>query len=327
MRTELFSDPRTPAREPAPRRLSVVLNPGAGKHDAQQTRELLSKAFTESGCRFDFVPVDSPEALEHASRKAALEAAQSGAVLVAVGGDGTINTVAEAAWRAGCMLAVVPQGTFNYFGRSHGIPQDADAAARALARGQVQPVQVGEVNGRLFLVNASVGLYPKLLEDRESFKRQLGRQRWVAIVSGLVTLFEWRRQLRIDVELDGEHTLLTTPTLFIGNNKLQLDRIGIDPAVAGRVGEGRLAAVTTRPVSTWRMLVLALQGALGRLGEAQQVQSFRFRTVSVRVLGMRRVKVAVDGEVCMMTAPLRFAVSDLPLQLVLPRPEDRVAVE
>ena len=48
-------------------------------------------------------------------------------------------------------------------------------------------MQVGLVNDRVFLVNASLGLYAKLLEDREAFKAQYGRHRWVAFWSGLLT--------------------------------------------------------------------------------------------------------------------------------------------
>lgn len=327
MRTDLLSTSPLPAGDRSAALLSVVINPGSGDNDTQQTRELLARVFAEAGRRYEFVPVASPRDLPEASRKAALDAAQSGGVLVAVGGDGTINTVAEAAWRAGCVLGIIPQGTFNYFGRSHGIAQEPQAAARALVRGQVQAVQVGEVNGRLFLVNASLGLYPQLLQDREAFKSQLGRHRWVAMLSGLVTLFEWRRQLTLEIELDGARTVLVTPTLFVGNNRLQLERIGIEPAVADRVGAGRLAAIATRPVGNWRMLVLVLRGAVGRLGEAEQVRSFAFRTLTVRARRVRKMKVAADGEVGVMTPPLRFSVSATPLQLLLPQPQDRVDVQ
>lgn len=327
MRTDLFSSLPLPAGDRSTALLSVVINPGSGDNDAQQTRELLASVFQEAGRRHHFVPVASPQHLKEASRAAALAAARSGGVLVAVGGDGTINTVAEAAWRAGCVLGVIPQGTFNYFGRSHGIAQDPEAAARALMRGKVEAVQVGEVNGRLFLVNASLGLYPQLLQDREAFKSQLGRHRWVAMLSGLVTLFEWRRRMTLEIELDGERTVLVTPTLFVGNNRLQLERIGIDPVVTGRVGDGRLAAIALRPVGNWQMLGLVLRGAIGRLGEAQQVQSFALRSLTVRVRRMRRMKVAADGEVVVMAPPLRFSVSATPLQLLLPQPQDRVDVQ
>jgi diacylglycerol kinase family enzyme len=224
-------------------------------------------------------------------------------------------------------MGVLPQGTFNLFGRSHGISQDLETAARALARGRPAPVQVGEASGRVFLVNASLGLYPQLLEDRESFKKQFGRHRWVAILAGLVTLFEWRRQLTIELESNGERVLLTTPTLFVGNNPLQLERLGIDPDVARQVGHDRLAAIVVKPIGTFNMLGLLLRGAIGKLGEADQVRSFAFRSLQVRVRRMRRLKIATDGEVGVATPPVVFSVSAKPLMLVLPRPEDRVPVE
>lgn len=316
------------ATEPAPAAvLFIIINPGSGAAGAQEKRELLARVFDEVGRVHRFVEVAAPSALEDASGQAALEAAASGGVLVAVGGDGTLSTVAAAAQRHGCTLGVLPQGTFNLFGRSHGVSQDLETAARALARGEIAAVQAGEVNGRLFLVNASLGLYPQLLQDRESFKKQFGRHRWVALLAGLVTLFEWRRQLTLEIESDGERRVLTTPTLFAGNNRLQLDRIGIDPETLAQVGQGRLAAIVAKPIGTFAMLGLMLRGAFGTLGEADQVQSFAFRTLTVRVPRMRRLKVAIDGEVGAITPPLRFCVSPRPLMLVVPRSEDRVPVE
>jgi diacylglycerol kinase family enzyme len=306
--------------------LFVVLNPGSGAHDADATRATLAAIFSAGGRRHRFVPVARPAELVEAATRAAREAREAGAVLVAVGGDGTLNAVAQAAWQADCLLGVLPQGTFNLFGRNLGIAQDLETAARALLRAEPAPVQVGEVNGRLFLVNASLGLYPQLLQDREAFKQQLGRHRWVALLSGLKTLFVWRRQLALEFELDGERQVVTTPTLFVGNNRLQFEQLGVDPALAARVGEGCLLALVVRPVGLWRLLGLALRGALGQLGEADAVHCFAFRSLQVRVLGMRKLKLAADGEVGVQRPPLRFAVAARPLQLLLPRPEDRVPV-
>jgi diacylglycerol kinase family enzyme len=307
--------------------LFIIINPGSGAAEAQVKRDLIARVFEEEGRAHRFVPVASPDELQSATDKAALEAVTSRGILVAVGGDGTINTVAATAMRHGCTLGVLPQGTFNLFGRSHGISQDLETAARALARGQPEPVQVGEANGRLFLVNASLGLYPQLLQDRESFKKQFGRHRWVAIMSGLVTLFEWRRQLTIELESNGERVVLTTPTLFVCNNPLQLERIGIDAHTSGEVGAGLLAAIVAKPIGTFAMLVLLLRGAFGTLGEADQIRSFSFRSLQVRVRRMRRLRIATDGEVGVTTPPVTFTVSSKPLMLVVPRPEDRVPVE
>lgn len=314
-----------PPAEPA--ELLVIINPGSGAQAASDTRETLARVFNGAGRKHRFIAVSSPDALESAADQTAAEAARIGGVLVSVGGDGTINTLAGAAVRHGCTLGIIPRGTFNYFARGHGIPQEPEAAALALLNGQAGPVQTGEVNGRLFLVNASLGLYPQLLQDRETFKNQFGRHRWVAIMAGLVTLFEWRRQLSLEFEQEGQRMKRLTPTLFVGNNRLQMERIGIAGEIAAAVGGGRLAAILPRAIGTWAMLRLLLRGAFGRLGDADQIDSFDFAALSVHVRRMRKLKLAVDGEVFVETPPLRFAVSPKPLMLVLPRDEDRVPVE
>jgi diacylglycerol kinase family enzyme len=327
MLAELTEPAQAPGAADAGPQLFVLVNPGSGAQEVQDKRAILERVFGEAGRRFRFVPVGEPSDLPRQSEAAATQARECGGVVVAVGGDGTLNTVAQAAWRQGCTLGVLPQGTFNLFGREYGIAQDLETAARALLRAQPEPVQVAQINGRLFLVNASLGMYPQLLQDREAFKHQFGRHRWVALLAGLYTLFEWRRQLRLEIELDGQRTMVTTPTLFVGNNRLQLERIGMDAQVASQVGEGRLAALIPKPIGTWTMVWLMLKGAIGRLGDPEQLHSLAFRNLTVRVVGRRRVKVAADGEVGVMAPPLHFAVADRPVMLMVPRPEDRAPVE
>jgi diacylglycerol kinase family enzyme len=330
----MYADPQHRPEHPAPAMpqaepgFVIVINPHSGQHASAQTRQLLSALFQEAGRECEFAPAHLGGAdVQAVCDWAARRARERGAVLVASGGDGTLNAAAQAALTHGCAMGVIPQGTFNYFARAHGIAQDAEAAARALLRATARPVQVGLVNGHVFLVNASLGLYPQLLQDREAFKQQLGRRRWVAVLSALVTLFEWRRQLTLEIEADGDTVVLRTPTLFVGNNRLQLEQTGIEPEVAQRAGEGRLAAIVVRPIGSAAMLGLVLRGALGRLGEAEQVHSVALRALTVRPWRTRRVKLATDGEVRWTTAPLRFEVSAQPLMLMLPAEADRVPVE
>jgi diacylglycerol kinase family enzyme len=315
-----------PLTMPGSGSLLVLINPSSGEGEAARKREVLQRVFTEAGRPCEMVPVASPRMLAGACEAAGRQAAASDGVLVAVGGDGTLNTAAQAAIAHGVPLGVIPQGTFNYFGRVHGISLDLESAARALVHASPTPVQVALLNGKLFLVNASLGLYPQLLQDREAFKAQFGRHRWVALLSGLVTLFKWRHQLRVEIEVDGQVRPVRTPTLVVGNNRLQLERLGLAPEVVGRVGAGELAALVVRPIGTGAMLWLMLQGAFGRLGEAQDVESFAVRSLTVSVRGMRRVKVAADGEVGAMSTPIRFEVSPRPLLLMMPQPQDRVEV-
>jgi len=189
---------------------------------------------------------------------------------------------------------------------------------------------VGEVNGRVFLVNASLGLYPQLLEDREAWKQQFGRSRLVAFASGLATLLNARGQLRLEIELAGKDTTLTTtlrtPTLFIGNNHLQLAQVGIDAGHAEAVNRGALAAIAPRPIGTLALFGLLVRGAIGRLGDAENIDSFSFRQLKVAARGKRRIKVATDGEIVWMALPLVFKVADTPLLLMVPAPADRAEI-
>lgn len=306
------SDPRAP--------LTIVLNPASGHEDAAASCAAIEQALRSAGRNYRLLLPEHGSVAERARQAVALARGDRGAV-VAAGGDGTLNAVAQAVLGSGLPFGVLPQGTFNYFGRTHGIPTETADALQALLSAPLQPVQAGQVNERIFLVNASLGLYPQLLQDREAFKQRYGRRRVVAAGAALVTLLREHRQLQIAVERSGRMQAVRTPTLFIGNNRLQLEQIGMHGAEA--VEQGLLAAILPRPVGTLAMLGLVLRGALGRLGEAEQVDSFGFATLRVQPdapYGGLRMKVACDGEIAWQRAPLVFRVAPEPLWLYKPAP-------
>lgn len=303
----------------------IVLNAGAGHADTEQRRATIETVLRTAGRRFVLRLVDQPDAIEAIAAAMAADALADGAVLVAAGGDGTINAVARQAVDTGCAFGVLPQGTFNYFGRTHGIPEDLAEAVHALLASRVRPVQVGTVNGRVFLVNASIGLYPTLLEEREQDKKQFGRSRLVAALSALKTVFSPHRRLRLVLQIDGQLQRLRTATFFVGNNRLQMEQIGIAP-LGDALEDGRLAAVAPKTRGKLGMFWLLLHGALGRMGRldtTNQLATFTFTQMDVKVRTLsrrRKVKVATDGEVMMMESPLRFCVLGRRLHLLKPDP-------
>ncbi|MED5621825.1 diacylglycerol/lipid kinase family protein [Ideonella sp. BN130291] len=299
----------------------VLLNADSGHEDAGEAREAIASVLRAADRPHRFVALERGRPIAELARQAAREAAAQGGAIVAAGGDGTVNAVAAAAHESRCVMGVVPQGTFNYFARTHHIPEGTAEAAQLLVAGRPRPVQVGRVNERLFLVNASLGLYPELLEDREAFKQRLGRSRLVALLSALWTLTRQARQLRLEIQpADGRPGMrVITPSLFVGNNRLQLEQVGLPEA--GGVTRGRVAGVMLRPVGTLALLRLMLSGAFGRLGEAEDVMHFEFERLVVNAgprHGSRRLKVAADGEVLWMRAPIVFEVAHEPLCLITP---------
>ena len=287
---------------------------------------MMADAFAEAGRVAEFFVVTKPDQIDGLARQALARAKAAGGIVVAAGGDGTINAVAGIVLGSGCPFGVVPRGTFNYFGRTHAIPQDTEAAARALLGASVVPVQVGLLNGKVFLVNASLGLYPQLLEDREAWKKKLGRSRTVAFFAGLSTLLQVHRQFELRIEFAGISRVIRTPTLFVGNNQLQLSRVGLHDGVANAVVQGRLAGIAVRQIGTWALFGLLIRGLLGRLGDDENIESFSFRRLSVSARRKKRLKVALDGEVMWMQSPLVFELAEHPLLLMVPAPADRAEI-
>jgi diacylglycerol kinase family enzyme len=295
----------------------VVFNRGSGSGDADEIEQAIRQVLEQAGRPYTMFPVEHADQLNALAHQAVSEAQTLDGIVLVVGGDGTINAVTQAVLPSGLRFAVLPQGTFNFFGRCHGLPTgDAGAGMTALLQAQERAVQVGLVNQRVFLVNASLGLYPELLEQREQDKRRFGRHRLVALGSGLAVLLGAQPRLRLELECDGERRQLHTTTLVIGNNRLQLQQLGLSEA--DEVEHGRLVGIAVKPVSRWRMLAMAALGLLGRLGDAQQVQNFAFSTLELHVRGRRRIKLALDGEISHLPLPLRIRVADKPLRLLVP---------
>lgn len=310
--------------------LYIVLNAGSGHAETDERRDTIETVLRAAGRRFELHVLDQPGAIDDIAGRMAARATAAGGVLVAAGGDGTINAVARQAVAHGCAFGVLPQGTFNYFGRTHGIPEDLAEAVHALLGARLHPVQVGMVNERVFLVNASIGLYPKLLEERELDKKQFGRSRLVAALSALKTVLSPHRRLRLVLQIDGKLQRLRTATFFVGNNRLQMEQVGIAPLSAA-LEDGRLAAVAPKTRGRLGMLWLLMHGALGKMGrldQADQLATFSFSRMHVKVRSLARrrtVKVATDGEVMRMTSPLEFRV--LEGQLLLLKPDAAAAAD
>jgi diacylglycerol kinase family enzyme len=322
MRTELplgapLMDPAAP--------LIFVVNAKAGTLQAGALRALIEDGLKATGRAGELVFAE-PGNLAWAARQAAFKAVVKHTAVVAVGGDGTVNTVAQAVHAEGCVMGVVPCGTFNYFARTHGMEADKVQAMQTLLYSTAKPVQVATVNKQVFLVNASLGLYPTLLEDREAFKARFGRSRLVALGAACMTLLRAHRQLRLHIELGAAVHDVRTTTVFVGNNRLQLAQVGVQ--IGGQLGgsasvhdNGRIAAVMLRPMGTLAMAALMLRGAMGTLGEADSVESFEFEHMVVKPrlnLDRRKVKIAFDGEVQWMRWPIEFEVSQKPLYLLTP---------
>jgi diacylglycerol kinase family enzyme len=292
------------------------MNAGSGTSDADRATAVIDTAMQAAGRPHRIFRVDESARLEVVARRAVDEATEHDGAVVAVGGDGTLNAVAQAVLGSPCAFGAIPQGTFNYFGRNHGLPGDVGDAVRALLTARIEHVPVGLVNGRVFLVNASIGLYPVSLEIREAQKQRHGRSRIVAAWAALLTIMGRHRPIRVRLEGDGIARELWTMTVFVGINALQLERVGVEDAVQ----RGQFVAIVLRPAPPWRLAWLMVRGALGQLVDADGVEHVVSTSLTVTPSSPRigQVKIAVDGETAWTGVPVEFRISGEPLRLLKP---------
>ncbi|HVF07209.1 MAG TPA: diacylglycerol kinase family protein [Actinomycetota bacterium] len=146
-------------------------------------------------------------------------------VIVAVGGDGTVNAVAQQVVAAGGTMGLVPAGTLNHFARDLGLAE-TDDAIEALERAETTLVDVGRVGDRLFVNNLGIGLYPEVVRRRERQEDTIGK--WPALVVSAVQVFFDFDPLEGVVEADGDRRVLEAAAVFVGNNMFSTE--------PGRVG-------------------------------------------------------------------------------------------
>lgn len=244
------------------------------------------------------------------------------ATIVAAGGDGTVTGVAQALLGKDAALAVLPLGTFNFFARGLGLPEDPEAAARAILNGDARRISVGTVNDRVFLNNASLGVYPLILQTREQVYARFGRSRLLAYWTVISTLVRVQATRRMVIHADGQLHDFRSPLLFVARSAYQLNHYGLEGAAA--ISADRFAVFALRDGSRWQMLKAVAKLAMKRAAVGTEIDVIYARDMVVTPAS-RRPLVAMDGERGHLRAPLRFVIRDDGLSVVMPLDADKGA--
>ncbi len=236
-------------------------------------------------------------------------------LLIVGGGDGTVGAAASALVGTETLLGILPLGTLNHFARDLGIPADLDEAARLIARASERRVDVAEMNGRIFINNSAIGLYPLMVVNRDLQRVRLGRSKKLAMaVASLRTLARFEHQ-RLTLIVNDQQELVDTPLLFVGNNDYRID-IGA-PGKRESLDDGELSVMVMRK-KTRRGLIAASVRAL--FNRARPDDMVRLDDVErLRVSSRRRLlTVSLDGEVVRTAPPLDYKIRKRALKVIAP---------
>lgn len=293
--------------------VAVILNPSAGRLGKEEVREHLADMFGSSGLKAQIcVGRSGREIVELAGHAAH----QEGGIVVAGGGDGTINAIASALVDTDTPLGILPLGTLNHFAKDLQIPLDLESAARTIIARRVICVDVGDVNGRIFLNNSSLGIYPRIVEAREEHRRR-GRGKWFALCLAALTVVGRYPLLRVRISVDGHELVRTTPIIFVGNNEYEL--AGLNMGARKCLDMGCLSVYVSHQTGRWGLLRLALHLLFGKQQDAVGFDALCTSELRVEPRRERkRMRVALDGEVNMMHAPLQYRIRPAALHVIVP---------
>jgi diacylglycerol kinase family enzyme len=290
----------------------VIVNGGAGTGHDRAAADRLRGLLQDAGLDAELVLAAGGDEMIATARRALDEGAR---LVAAGGGDGTINAVASVMVGSGTTFGVLPLGTLNHFAKDLGIPLELEAAVRNLATGTPRRVDVGEVNGRIFLNNSSLGLYPDIVRDREKQQRRLGRGKWPAAAWAALAALRRYPFLSMRLDVNGERLARRTPFVFIGNNRYTMEGLAIGAREC--IDDGVLSLYVAQHPTRFGLLRFAFDALRGRLGTSRD---FDVLHASAMEIDTRRARlfVATDGEVGVMHPPLRYRVRPGALTVLVP---------
>lgn len=294
----------------------VLLNTGAGTLPGNVADiDLLAGLLRD--CGIDAEMVSAPNSkIGDESRRAAQACPD---LVLAGGGDGTVSAAASAVANTGIALGVLPLGTLNHFAKDLRIPLKLEDAVRLIAKGPVRAVDMGEVNGRYFINNSSLGVYPRLVKNREEQRLHLGIGKWPALLIGVFLAFRRTSDFRIEVISDNVDVIRRTPFVFIGNNVYDVSLFTIRNRVS--LDRGVLSVYIGNRGGRLELLRLLLKAVTGTLNQAEDFLSLKVTGCLIRT-GPKRATIALDGEILKTSTPLRYLIHPGALRVIAPEDDN-----
>ncbi|MCU1291546.1 MAG: sphingosine kinase [Bryobacterales bacterium] len=298
------------------RSLTLLWNDSSGWDEKEKVRQSIESTLTADGESLQVERVHHGGNLREISKSIVSSGTD---VLIAAGGDGTINAAASALVHQQAALGVIPAGTLNHFARDLHIPLDPEEAARVLLTSGTLEVDAGEVNGRIFINNSVLGLFPNYRSTREAWERRgFGRSsigRLIAMAAGMLRVF-WRLpHLSVEIEVGSQARRLQTPFVLIGNNEHRMQ--GLAPGERSSLSEGSLWVYVMRRCTRWGLLRMLAGLVLGRTPRHSVFEVFRASRLRINSKP-RRIGVGVDGEMVRMVAPLEYRCLPKALRVITP---------
>ena len=301
-------------------KVMVLLNEAAGTLMSSQTcdePQRIKDGFAAAGVEAEVRCVPGDKLADNA-KQAAAEGGDWFDAVIAGGGDGTLNTIANALAgnKTGTAFGVLPLGTHNHFAKELGVPLDLDGAVAALAGGRTKDLDVGEVNGRVFLNFSGLGLHPRLIKHRDAQRSVLGRKKFFAMFMAFArAVLSPLPIMRVYLSFGDTTLRRLTPSVIVCNNAHQMEVFGV--ADVSYPDRGVLNVYLARSTNWLGVMWLIVQALFRRLDAAYNFESMVLPELTIDTRS-RHARVSIDGEVADLRTPLRYRVRQGGLKVIVP---------
>ncbi len=278
-----------------------ILNSGSGTGNCDAITTQITERFSVLGEEVRIVLASTGEEMEWAARQGLAAGATA---IVAGGGDGTISTVAGVLADSDVPLGVLPLGTLNHFAKDLGIPLEPAKALEVIVAGHTIAVDAGEVNGKLFLNNSSLGLYARIVRLRQRYQAR-GIAKWFVAAWAMLKVMEENPVFTVRIGVNGESVTYRSSLVMVGNNAYRME--GLDAGSRDSLTSGQLSVYVVQSEGKLGLARLIWQIVAGRAEEGEEFEVHHVTAATVETASST-MPVARDGEVAQLTMPLQFRI-------------------
>jgi diacylglycerol kinase (ATP) len=275
-----------------PDQISIILNAHGGRLSSQKKVALIEQGMKAAGLDYSLEQTEYPNHGFELARRAALNGAS---IVVAAGGDGTINEVVNGLLQASndnqpVILGIIPLGSANDLADALKLPHDVATACKRLAGGNIRLLDVGIVNGHYFVNNSAIGLESAVTVEQDQMRRVQGTLRYVlAAVKTIFKARSWQARIKWDNGIfEGPIALVS-----VGNSSRTGGAFYMTPQA--KVDDGLLDFIYAMDMSRWQMLKLLPQTFSGKHVRHPLIGYLKTKSLSITVNPATPIQ--ADGEI------------------------------
>lgn len=292
-------------------KIAVISSDSSGTISSEEKEKFIRKAFEENNLQIDLFMLKS--SVIQKKVKELIEGNTE--VIVAAGGDGTVSMIASLLSGTNKLLGVLPLGTLNHFAKDNNIPVDITEAAGIIAKGKVKQLDIAEVNGKKFINNSSIGLYPHIVKKRDKDLKINNRNKWVAMFLAAIETLKYHPKFNVTIIVEGKSINLNTYFVFVGNNRYKMKFF--NPGIRERLDEEILTLGITKCRNKWGMIRLSIKAIFNRLQNENDFDMYFVEEVTLKTVN-KSLHVSMDGEVVKMKSPLEYKILPKNLSVIVP---------